>query len=406
MSKYFLSAIFGSLVIVAVSSSLTPALGGTNDYTGSRWAQVDSAKVMADANGITTAAYPDCDFAIVDQHSVRVFRADGTGESQDESFVKVLTEKGRRANRTMGLSFMLPYSTPEVPRLEIIKPTGEVVPVDVAANSKETIDESQMAENIYDPNNKVLQVNIPKVEIGDVVHSVTRMTTERPYIPGQYAEENVLEANGLIRHLTYQVFAPADRPLQQVALREAIPGTVTYSGQTNADGSVTHLWTVANVPRMFDEPAMPPYEMTLQRLYVSTMPDWQAVSKWYWDLSKPHLDATSPEMLETVSNLTAGAKTDMDKIKALFYHVSKKIRYMGLTPEKDRPGFEPHDVCLTFAKNYGVCRDKAALLVEMLRTAGLNAYPVLVNVGSKKDKESPDAGFNHAIVAVEFTKGE
>ena len=405
MSKYFLSAIFGSLVIVAVSSGLTPALGGTNDYTGSRWALVDSAKVMADANGITTAAYPNCDFAIVDQHSVRVYRADGTGEAQDESFVKVLTEKGRRANRTMGLSYMLPYTTPEVARLEIIKPGGEVVPVDVAANSKDTIDDSQMSENIYDPNNRVLQVNIPKVEIGDVVHSITRTTTERPYIPGQYAEENTLEANGLIRHLTFQVFSPADRPLQEVALRDEIPGTVTYSGQTNADGSITHLWTVANVPRMFDEPAMPPYEMTLQRLYVSTMPDWQAVSKWYWDLSKPHLDATSPEMLETVSNLTAGAQTDMDKIKALFYYVSQKIRYMGLTPEKDRPGFEPHDVCMTFSKNYGVCRDKAALLVAMLREAGLPAYPVLISVGTKRDPVVADPDFNHAIVGVELEKG-
>jgi len=27
----------------------------------------------------------------------------------------------------------------------------------------------------------------------------------------------------------------------------------------------------------------------------------------------------------------------MDKVKALFYYVSPKIRYMGLTPEKDRP---------------------------------------------------------------------
>lgn len=405
MNKRFSFAALAFLCIAVFSTGLTQVRGGTNDYVGSRWALDDTSKVMAQANAITTAAYPNCDFAIVDQRSVRVYRADGTGEAQDETFTKVLTEKGRRANRTMGLSFMLPYSTPEVPRLEVIKPSGEVVPVDVAANSKETIDESQMAENIYDPNNRVLQVNIPKLDIGDVVHSVTRMTTERPFIPGQFAEENVLEANGLIRHLTYQVFAPADRPLQQIALRDEIPGTVAYSAQTNSDGSVTHLWTVSSVPRMFDEPAMPPYEMTLQRLYVSTLPDWKAVSKWYWDLSKPHLDATTPKMFETVSNLTAGAKADMDKIKAIFYHVSKKIRYMGRTLETDRPGFEPHDVCLTFGKEYGVCRDKAALLVEMLRLAGLQAYPVLISVGTKRDPVVPDCDFNHAIVGVEQEKG-
>jgi transglutaminase-like putative cysteine protease len=157
---------------------------------------------------------------------------------------------------------------------------------------------------------------------------------------------------------------------------------------------------------MFEEPGMPPFENTLQRLLVSTMPDWQTVSKWYWDLSKSHLAATTPELKKQVAELTAGCTNDLQKVTALFYWVSKKIRYMGLTPEKDRPGFEPHDVCLTFDKKYGVCRDKAGLLVAMMRTAGLNAFPVLINVGTKRDMEVPDSYFNHAIAAVELTKGQ
>ena len=42
----------------------------------------------------------------------------------------------------------------------------------------------------------------------------------------------------------------------------------------------------------------------------------------------------------------------------------------------------------------------------MLRKAGLNAYPVLINVGAKRDPEVPDPDFNHAIVSVELKKGE
>ena len=165
-----------------------------------------------------------------------------------------------------------------------------------------------------------------------------------------------------------------------------------------------HRWEVTDVPRMFDEPAMPPYEIVLQRLLVSTTPDWESVSKWYWNVCKPHLDATTPEMKKNVEELTAGAKTDMDKIKAVFYHVAQKIRYMGLTPEKDRPGFEPHDVKLTFNNKYGVCRDKAALLVRHAQGAGFKAYPVLVNVGTKRDQDVPEPAFNHAIVGVELQK--
>ena len=405
MKKFQLSNC-GLYFLGALLLAVTPVHGGsdTNRYTGSAWTFCDSKKVLA-AAAVTLEKYPDSDTATVEEKLIRVYQPDGTGESQDETFTKVLTEKGKRANRTLALSYMLPYSTVTVVKLELLKPDGTTLPVDVAANSKDTIDAGQMAMNISDPNSRVLQVNLPKVEIGDVVHSITRQTTERPYIPGAFAEENVFEGSGHIRHLSYEIHAPADRPLKCVKLRGEIPGTVTYLATTNADGMVTHHWEAANVPRMFEEPAMPPGDMVLQRLYVSTLPDWEAVSKWYWDLSKPHLDATTPEMQKTNAVLTAGMTNEMDKIKTIFYYVSKNIRYMGLTPEKDRPGFEPHDVCLTFNKNYGVCRDKAALLVAMLREAGLPAYPVLINVGCKRDADVPDPDFNHAIVGVELEKG-
>ena len=394
------------LVLAAITLAALPACADTNQYAGSNWALVDAKAIMAAAAEITPAKYPDCDAATVEQKSVRVYQADGTGECQDETFVKVLTEKGRRDNRTLTMNFMLPYTTVEVAKLEVIKPDGETVPVDVASNSKESIDDSQMAMNIYDPNMRVLQVNIPGLNIGDVVHSVERQTIERPFIDGEYAEENVFEGGGFIRHITYEVLAPASRPLKRIALRDEVPGTIAVSTQPGPNNTILYRWEVNNVPRMFDEPSMPPYEEVLQRLFVSTMPDWAAVSKWYWNLSRSHLDATTPEMKQKVKDLTAGAKTDTDKIKALFYFVSNKIRYMGITPEKDRPGFEPHDVCITFDKKYGVCRDKAALLVSMLRLAGLNAYPVLVSVGTHKDAEVPDSFFNHAIAGVELEQGQ
>jgi transglutaminase-like putative cysteine protease len=382
------------------------AAAQTNDYSGPVWSLVDAPKVFAAAANITTAKYPDCDDATVERKMMRVYRSDGSGECQDESYTKVLTEKGRRGNRTLSLSFMLPYTTARVPKLEVIKPDGKIVAVDVAANSKESIDESQMQMNIYDPNMRILQVNIPGIEIGDLVHAVTRQTIERPIVQGQYAEETVFEAPSFILHTSYEVRAPADRPLLRVALRDEVKGTVAYSKEPAPDGGVIHHWEVSNVPRMFDEPAMPPYEMVLQRLFVSTMPDWQTVSKWYWNISKSHLDATAPELKQTVESLTADVTSEMDRIKSIFYFVSKKIRYMGLTPEKDRPGFEPHDVRVTFEKKYGVCRDKAALLVSMLREAKLDTYPVLISVGVKRDPEVPDPDFNHAIVAVQLKTGE
>jgi len=110
------------LVLAAIALAVFPAHGGdTNRYAGVEWSLVDAKPVMAAADEITQAKYPDCDAATVDQKSMRVYRADGTGECQDETFTKVLTEKGKRDNRTLTMTFMLPYTTVSVPKLEVIK---------------------------------------------------------------------------------------------------------------------------------------------------------------------------------------------------------------------------------------------------------------------------------------------
>ncbi len=402
-----LRAVVNTMVIVLVALVAFPALAAeSGGYDGAKWAFLDAKQVMAAAGEITAEKYPDCDETTVDKKMVRVYRADGTGEAQDETFTKVLTEKGKRNNHDQALFYMLPYFDVQVVKLEVIKPGGEVTVVDVAANSKDMIDDSQMSMNIYDPNSKILKVNIPSVEPGDTVHSIVRTTTHRAIIPGEFSDDNVFEGIGLIRHLTYDVYEPGEKPLQRIAIRNEVPGTVKHTTEKLADNISLQHWEVNDVPRMFPEPNMPSDVLVLQRLLISTTPDWQTISKWYYNTCRPHLDTITPEMKKDVADLTAGAKTDDERIKAVFYQVAQKVRYMGLTPEKDRPGFEPHDVRLTYENKYGVCRDKAALLVSLLEQAGFKTYPVLVNVGTKRDKDVPSPDFNHAIVSVQLEPGK
>ncbi|MGH7996354.1 MAG: DUF3857 domain-containing protein [Opitutaceae bacterium] len=398
--------ILRAALLISVATPAVWAHGAeANPYSGPLWALRDEPRVMKAADAVTPARYPNCDAATVDENILEVYRADGTADTQDETFTKVLTEKGKQDNAVLKEEIMLPYFHVDVARLEIIKPDGRVVPVDLAANSKESIDQSQMAENIYDPNMRILQVNIPGLEIGDVVHSVVRTTVLRPIIPNAFGDMFVFEGPQYILHTSYEVRSPASAPLAHAMIRDPVAGTITASRRVARDGSIVRHWEINRVPRMYDEPGMPPYENVLQRILVSTLPDWRAVSRWYWNLSAPHLAATTPDMAKVVARLVAGAPNDEARIKAIFYYVSQNIRYMGVTPEKNRPGFEPHDVKLTFEKKYGVCRDKAALLVAMLRMAGEKAYPVLINVGSRLDPDVPLPFFNHAIVAVESSPG-
>ncbi len=85
----------GIAVAAAFAAISVRAQDATSRYTGSTFAFEDSKSILAAAAEITTARYPDCDDATVEQRSVRVLHPDGTGECQDGNFHQGIDRKGQ-----------------------------------------------------------------------------------------------------------------------------------------------------------------------------------------------------------------------------------------------------------------------------------------------------------------------
>lgn len=390
MKKQFLTALF---VLIA---SLT-------------FAQLDlSAELIArdtlTAAARSTAPYPDADMLLVEDQTRIRYETDGTYRYITDMAFKILTEKGRQEKSNVEIGYSASYGTVRFVRAEVAKPDGRIIPVDLAAQSREAINQGQMDANIYDPNQKTVKLTVPGLGIGDVLRYTIASEQTKTVVPGTWSDLFTLEETFPISYAAYEIDAPAALPLARIELKAEIPGTVISRTEKSGD-RIRYIWEVRDVPRMFEEPKMPESYTVVQRLLVSTIPDWETLSKWYWELSKPRLDNVNPAMKEKVRELTAGLTNRQEQIEAIFRFVSQDVRYMGLTIENEAPGYEPHNVSLTFNNRYGVCRDKAALLVSMLRLAGFDARPVLIYVGPKKDPEVPQPWFNHAITAIRSEDG-
>lgn len=388
----FVWCIVVALVVTSLSNLRAYAFDGKPEL-------LNRVKVLEVARDITSKTFPNSDFALVDEHITKVYKADGTYKTWDDEYVKILTEKGKRKYQTLSTYFTLPYGVSKFKKVEIIKANGRIVKIDVEANSREMVNPGQMSANIYNPNSKILQVGVPGLEIGDTIHVLSFDDIVKAQVPNTWSDYDVFEDTAPIVHEMLDIYGPTSLPLKNVHLFDEVEGTVSYSlikvGDLNR-----YRWEIKDVPRIFPEPKMPATYTVVQRLLVSTIPDWESISRWYWKLSKPHLDHVTPEMKKKVAELIDGVDSRDEKIKRIFTFVSQQIRYMGITTEKNAPGYEPHDVSLTFGNRYGVCRDKAALLAAMLRLAGLPGYPVLIDYGPRKDESVPQPYFNHAIVAV------
>ena len=372
------------VVLVIVSALVATALRAETEICGEE---------------ITLERYPDADVVLVNDSSCVKYHADGTSEETSESWTKILTEKGRREESTFSLSYSKRYGEAEILYVGAIGEDGVEREIDVSATTSESTDNSSMGVNIYDPLDRRIVCTIPGLRIGETLHMKIRRATLRPRCENVWADTSVFEWTCPIVRSSVEITAPKERPLKRIAIRNPL-GNVVQSSRVLADGSTVHSFVCTNSPQAFAEPSMPPMLNQMQHLRVSTAEDWPEISRWYWNLCQPHLAKVTDAMKAKVAELVSGCATDAERLRAVFKFVSQEVRYMGLTMEDTSPGYSPHDIDITFDNRYGVCRDKAALLVALLRLAGFESYPVLIHVAGKHDDEVPQPFFNHAVVAV------
>ena len=348
--------------------------------------------------------YPDADTVCISSGERVRYEIDGSAESEETFSVRILTEKGKRSLRKRSWSFDSNYETMELRALAVVKADGSKKVYPPERYSHTSIDSESAGSNIFSRNIKVLTLSLPDLEVGDTVDMTVRYRLFKPRMAGQWSHYGVLQSDMPIEKSIFTVDAPAELPLKSIVLKDELPGCVK-SGKKVSGDRIIYTWTAENVPQLIAEDFMPPMYACSQRILISTVGRWEDVSRWYAELCEPHL-RVDDAIKKKVADLISGVKGDEEKINALFRFVAGKIRYIGLADEKSAPGYEPHDVTRTFERGNGVCRDKAALLVAMLRTAGFKAFPVLFMAGYRKDGEVPNMYFNHAICAVESSPGK
>jgi transglutaminase-like putative cysteine protease len=145
------------------------------------------------------------------------------------------------------------------------------------------------------------------------------------------------------------------------------------------------------------EPNLPPDLVRFPAIQFSTGQSWQAMAAGYGKIVDSHTDSAAMQAI--VDKLIAGKATIEEKESAILDYLGREVRYTGI--EFGEAAIVPHDPSETLSRKYGDCKDKATLLVTMLRAARIPAYVALLNTGSRVDvpADLPGMGlFDHAIV--------
>lgn len=141
------------------------------------------------------------------------------------------------------------------------------------------------------------------------------------------------------------------------------------------------------------------------KLLLSTSPDWEAKSRWFYGVNESYGSfKPTPAVQKKVNELLRGAKDEMDSISRMTHWVADNIRYAGISMGEGE-GFTLHNAEMIFTDRCGVCKDKASMLVTFLRAAGFKAYAAMTMAGERIDRIPADQ-FNHSVCAVQLHNGK
>jgi tetratricopeptide (TPR) repeat protein/transglutaminase-like putative cysteine protease len=307
---------------------------------------------------------------------------------------KVLTQKGAEGWDSLTVGWEPWHEARPIIRARVIAPDGAVHTLDPA-----TITEAPARGGDYKiySDGKRLHAPFPAIAPGVVVEEeYTETETEPLFAQGRAGRIDLGQERVPVAHSRVIFDAPAALPLR--TNQELLPGVKPVRAQ--ASGRVTLTYDVGPIdgvdPR---EPYLPSDFVRFPTIEFATGLSWQSIAGAYAAIVDSR--ATPQSVQAIVAPLIAGKRSAADKEAAIVDYLDREVRYTGI--EFGEAAVVPHDPAETLAKKYGDCKDKATLLVAMLRAAGIPAHVALLNVGFRNDvpADLPGMGmFDHAIAYV------
>ncbi len=336
------------------------------------------AKILTDAGALQQASLRfDYDPAsnFIDVESVRIFRKSGATETVDLSTLRDLFAPaymiywGARM-KLLGLN-----------RLEV----GDAVEV---RTDKKGFEIAYLGEGEGGAGENSSGAGEAATGEGQTVGDDSR------YIPpmrGHFYDVVYFQDTYPFEEKRYDLHMPKDKPVQF----EVYNGSL-YSAQKFDEKEVHYSWWLFDIPAMKEEPRMAEAPDIATKLVLATLPSWEEKSRWFAAIHDTIYTDNQP-IKKLVKDLTAGCKTDVDKVTALQHWAAQEIRYSGLSMGKGE-GYTHHPGKMSYCDRCGVCKDKAGMLITLMRTAGYDVWPALTMAGARVE-EVPADQFNHSVVA-------
>lgn len=349
----------------------------------------DPRQLYAAVNAVPGAE--DVHIVIAYEDNRFTFDAEGRCTHSSRMVYRIVAQEGVEEWSTMECEWAPWHQARPEFRARVITADGQVHLLD-----PKTIGEAPTDENSQQilTDSKILRAPLPALAVGAVVEQEIVLRDEHPFFAKGTADRIYIGSIYAPVQQSRVVFeAPAGLPLQY---KIRAPFALTAVKQETAGRQRLEFNCGRREQVKLEESYIPEDAYPLPCIDFSSGRSWAEVGAAYRAVTEPLL--TDPAVPPLVREIVKGRTDPQQQISALLDYLRRHIRYTGV--EFGAAALVPKRPADTLKHRFGDCKDKAALLVAMLRTLGMEAEMALINTsdGFDADPELPGMRFNHAIV--------
>jgi transglutaminase-like putative cysteine protease/thioredoxin-like negative regulator of GroEL len=344
------------------------------------------------AAAVQHQARPPADSVLLADIRVQCVFSNDLSETHVQQVTYIGNDHGVREHATESIEYAPNSQQLHVLRARVYKPDGRIIEADVAG--EKPVSEAGAAM-YYDVRSRLFHFR--ELEKGDVIELNYRITPSVRQNPsgGYFGEVIVFQSPVAERLKRYVLITPANQEFHVHEERMPSAATIMVEG-----GKRIYRWEAHNLAALDTEPRGPAITELAPYVHVSTFGSWAEMGRWYAQLIRPQIELDSA-LRQALANLLANTATDEQKIRAIHQFVVRNTHYVAL--EFGIYSYRPYPVSETYARRFGDCKDKASLMVALLRAAGIDADLALVRtrrLGDIREQPASIAVFNHAVVYI------
>ena len=317
--------------------------------------------------------------------------------SKEESYVhiayKILTNEGVQSMSDLTFDFDPSYQKLRLHNVRIHR--GDDV-IDKMSSPIQTIQREQsMDRYLYDGSLTAI-VNMPDVRVGDIIEYAFTVKGFNPIYEGNIGRKIYFSYAFAYEKLFERLIVPESSSLKLEYRNSDVKPEI----KTSPAGK-EYIWSLRRRNAFVPDNNVPDWYDGNEYVMTTTFEDWGQLASW----AIRHFQISSAERQALTKRISSAFEAGNKEKFALdaIHFVQDEVRYLGF--EGGLNSHKPHSPLKVFDQRFGDCKDKSLLLCSMLNSAGIEAYPVLVNtvLRDKVENDAPSlASFDHCVVQIQL----